>query len=185
MIGEEGWPCQLGIVVPDIEAAMEQWVRTFGAGPFVYVPEILGTQFLYREQPVDLDLAVALAYLGDTQIELIEQRNDAPSPYRDFLSAGRAGLQHLGFWHSDPVGAGQRIISEGYKRAFVGRLPGAQTGSIYYEPPAGDGPMIEISAATPAKFRAYQRLRTLAKGFDGNRPVRSYASFGDFLAETD
>ncbi len=36
-------------------------------------------------------MSIALANSGPLQIELIEQRNDAPSMYRDFLAAGRVG----------------------------------------------------------------------------------------------
>src|SRR3546814_2994632 len=37
----------------------------------------------------------ALAYSGDMMIEMIRPGSD-PSPYRDFLDAGRRGVHHLG-----------------------------------------------------------------------------------------
>ena len=183
MIGESGWPCQLGFVVADIEASMDHWINALGAGPFVYVPEIIGTSFLYRDEPTDLDMAVALGYIGDTQIELIQQRNSAPSPYQDFLRSGATGVQHIGFWSAEPVAAGKKLLMEGYRRVFIGNLPGAEAGSIYYESPVGGMPMIEVSAATPQKLKAYHGLQMRARTGTGAQPVRTYPSFNDFLAD--
>ena len=47
--------------------------------------------FRYRGEPSDLVASIALANSGPLQIELIQQRNDAPSMYRDFLEAGHEG----------------------------------------------------------------------------------------------
>ena len=40
-------------------------------------------------------MSIALANSGDLQIELIQQVNDAPSMYKEFLDAGHEGLQHV------------------------------------------------------------------------------------------
>jgi hypothetical protein len=49
----------------------------------------------------DLHLSVTLANSGDVQIELIQQRCQTPSMYREFLAAGREGLQHWSSWPED------------------------------------------------------------------------------------
>ena len=48
-----------------------------------------------------MEMSVALANSGDLQIELIQQRNDAPSMYKEFLDSGREGLQHMSYWTRD------------------------------------------------------------------------------------
>lgn len=45
--------------------------------------------------------SIALANSGPLQIELIQQRNDAPSMYRDFLAEGHEGLQYVAYWTED------------------------------------------------------------------------------------
>ena len=45
--------------------------------------------------PCTVDFSVAIGYWGDTQIELIQQHNDAPSIYREFLQKGYRGMQHM------------------------------------------------------------------------------------------
>ena len=55
--------------------------------------------FRYRGEPSPLEVSIALANSGALQIELIQQRNDAPSMYRDFLSReSRGGLHHVAYW---------------------------------------------------------------------------------------
>jgi Glyoxalase/Bleomycin resistance protein/Dioxygenase superfamily len=57
-------------------------------------------EFRYKGQLYDLKVSIALANSGDVQLELIQQRNDVPSLYSDFLAAGYEGMQH---WSSWPV----------------------------------------------------------------------------------
>ena len=89
---------QLGYVVHDIEKEMKHWTEVLGVGPFYYAERVPVQNFHYQGKPSPIEVSVALANSGPLQIELIQQRNDAPSMYRDFLQAGRTGLQHLAYW---------------------------------------------------------------------------------------
>ena len=86
---------QNGYVVRDIESALRHWTETLGIGPFFYFERVPIDDFRYRGSPSPLEASIALANSGSLQIELIQQRNDAPSMYRDFLAAGQEGLQHI------------------------------------------------------------------------------------------
>jgi hypothetical protein len=88
---------QNGYVVRDIEAALKHWTEVIGVGPFWYFERVPIEQFSYQGEPSPLEVSIALANTGPLQIELIRQRNDAPSMYRDFLSAGHEGLQHVAY----------------------------------------------------------------------------------------
>ncbi len=93
---------QLGFVVPDIELAMQHWLQKIGLGPFHHhrgraatpKPGIAACR-------ADIDMAVALAQWGEVQVELIHQRNDAPSIYTEFPGRKLGGLQHLGVMTRD------------------------------------------------------------------------------------
>ena len=54
--------------------------------------------FTYRGEPSSPITSVALANSGPVQVELIQQRNDAPTMYRDFVQAKGSGLQHVAYW---------------------------------------------------------------------------------------
>ena len=60
----------------------------------------------------------ALANTGDLQIELIQQRNDAPTMYRDFVKAKGSGLQHVAYWTQNFDSDMARLAERGQMLAF-------------------------------------------------------------------
>ena len=93
---------QMGLVVRDIDRAMQHWVEVCGVGPWFVAEKLSLDGFWYKEQPYDIHITVALANSGDVQLELIQQRDTTPSMYRDFsplgtraCSTGRAGLRTI------------------------------------------------------------------------------------------
>jgi len=115
---------QNGYVVRDIEAAMKHWAEVLGVGPFFYMPHIEAETFVYRGKPSGVDMSIALANSGDLQIELIQQHNDEPSLYKDFLDAGREGLQHVSSWVADIQPEIDRLTAAGHVIAQEGTLAG-------------------------------------------------------------
>ena len=74
---------QNGYVVRDIEAAMRHWVEVLGVGPWFYAEQAPIRDFVYRGEPSDVAVSIALANSGTLQVELIQQRNAAPSLFKD------------------------------------------------------------------------------------------------------
>ena len=102
---------QLGYVVRDIEAAMRCWTEVNGVGPFFYIERVPLSAFTFRGEPSQPDISIALAFSGTAQVELIQQRNRAPSMYLEYLDAGQEGLQHVAYWPDDYEQA-MRLASE-------------------------------------------------------------------------
>lgn len=70
-----------------------------GVGPSVVIESsVAGHKVLRRGKQTAMDTDLAFSYLGDVQVELICQLNDAPSPYKEFTDSGREGLHHVNFW---------------------------------------------------------------------------------------
>lgn len=94
-------PCvQQGHVVPEIYTAIHHWLAR-GVGPF-YIEEHISPEAEFDDQPFTPDISAAFAYSGDQQIELVQQHDDQPTVYREFLELNPAGgLQHLAFWCDD------------------------------------------------------------------------------------
>ena len=87
---------QVGFVVRDIHKAMAHWSGVLGVGPWFYKEEVNTTEFSYYGKPSALPkMSIALANSGSLQLELIQQRNDAPSLYLDTLKRSGEGAQHL------------------------------------------------------------------------------------------
>ncbi len=85
---------QIGIVVRDLDAAMRHWVDVCGVGPWFHTDRLALTTFTYRGQRHDdIHVSAAFANSGDVQLVIIQQHCQTPSMYRDFLAAGRDGVQ--------------------------------------------------------------------------------------------
>jgi hypothetical protein len=173
---------QLGFVVRDLEAAMRHWIEVFGVGPFVCMERGVSqppSVTWMRGEPVTVGLKLGFGYLGDVQVELIEQVNDAPSPYREFLDAGREGLQHLGFWAHDHAEASRRVEAAGYRPVYEIRVEGQKLPIVYYESPSLYGPMLEI---VPPEWRhARETVRRTVDAWTGGDPVIRFDTYSEFL----
>lgn len=174
---------QWGYVVRDIEVAMRCWTEVLHIGPFVYIEDVGDVICRYHGQSTDVKISVAFAYHGDTQIELIQQRNAAPSPYIDFLNAGREGLQHLGFWTDDYDTTRARLEAKGFTPDYTVQLPGSPRETVYFNVPEMFGSMIEVSQNSVPKRQLFEAIAALGHGWAGERPVRRYAQMSDFAAQ--
>ena len=164
---------QNGFIVEDIEAACRHWVRRFGAGPFFVVRHAQLTSFRYQGVESDPDLSIALGNLGELQIELIQQHDDAPSPYRDFAKAKRAGLHHTSAWVNDYDAELARQRALGAEPDCVGQLSDGMR-LAYYGSTAVDGSALEVADLGHNNEFAvgFEAVRQAHIAWDGDEPVR-------------
>ena len=167
-----GKVCQNGYVVRDIEAALKHWTETLGVGPFYYIERVQLDWFRYRGEPSGPEISIALANSGDLQIELIQQRNDAPSMYRDFLDEGREGLQHMSYWTTNYQADYDRYVGLGFRIGQEGQIGGPQGRFVYFDTETHPGTVIEVSDISGAKGAFFERIRKAATEWDGSRSIR-------------
>jgi catechol 2,3-dioxygenase-like lactoylglutathione lyase family enzyme len=88
---------QVGLVVEDLEKAVEAYWRLFGIGPwhFYTYGKPLVKRMSYRGRPVEHKMRVALAWLGPLRIELI-QILEGDTVYDEFVKAHGYGVHHFG-----------------------------------------------------------------------------------------
>jgi catechol 2,3-dioxygenase-like lactoylglutathione lyase family enzyme len=165
---------QIGVVVRDIDAAVQQWSGTIGIGPFCIVREMTFDDYRYRgvaaESPV---VTLAIAQSGPLQIELITQLNDAPSAYRDFLAAGEEGMQHLACWCASKDAFDEkyrRLLEEGLEVVHEGRLGEIDIRFAYFSQPGGSWPQLELcEGLMPGALQFFNMLDKLSKNWDGRQ----------------
>jgi hypothetical protein len=162
---------QIGYVVRDIDAAMDNWVK-HGVGPWFYVDRVQTDYFRYRGADSDMEMSVALANSGDVQLELIQPRNDAPSMYKDFLDSGREGAQHIAYWSNDFQALLDRALAAGYTIGQEGSIGGEQGRFAYLDTQVEQGTIIEISDISGPKGLFFQYIRDVAATWDGSDPIR-------------
>lgn len=162
---------QNGYVVRDIEAALRHWTEVLGVGPFWYFERVPMQDFRYLGEPSPLEVSIALGNSGSLQIELIQQRNDAPSMYRDFLAAGHEGLQHVAFW-TERFDAGlARAREAGFAVGQSGCI-GENGRFVYFRGQGHPGSVVELSEVSGAKGAFFARIAEAAATWDGRDPVR-------------
>lgn len=164
---------QVGYVVRDIEKAMKHWSEVLGVGPWFYKEEVGTTEFRYRGQVSQPPrLSIALANSGDLQIELIQQRDDAPSLYLDSLGKSGECAQHVAFWtldHFDEFCG--RLLRNGYEEGHGGRM-GLRGRFAYFVHPDLPSGMIEVSEMKGGKGEYFDEIREACASWDGSAPIR-------------
>jgi hypothetical protein len=92
---------QIGLVVRNLEAAMESYWRTTGIGPWnVYTTGAPPLNCTYHGHSANYKVRLATARWGSVQMELIEYIS-GDTIHRDFLASGREGVEHFGIYVMD------------------------------------------------------------------------------------
>ncbi|AKS31936.1 VOC family protein [Mycolicibacterium goodii] len=165
---------QLGFVVPDIDAAVRHWVERVGVGPFFYIEAQPLSQFVYRGQTSEPIFSVALAQHGPIQIELIQQRNGAPSAFKEFTDARREGLQHIAYWTEDFEALCSQVTKAGHVEVQSGRSGsgGPNERFAYFDGNGPQGTIIEVSEVMGAKAALFTAVADAASNWTGADPIR-------------
>lgn len=91
--------CQIGVVVKDIDEAIDYYTSTFDLGPFrTTLIERHGA--IVRGKPTDYKIKLAFAQMGNIQLELI-QILEGETIQSEFLRTRGEGLHHIAFLVDD------------------------------------------------------------------------------------
>jgi hypothetical protein len=110
---------QFGFIVPDLDAAIAQWVCV-GVAPWFVVRDMPMDGCLYRGKLSEPTISVGLANSGDMQIELIQQMDETPSIYTEFMDATGGGLNQVAYWVNDVAAVRDAAIAAGWSEVWCG-----------------------------------------------------------------
>lgn len=161
---------QVAFVVDDIEQTMLEWAQSLRVGPFFYFPHFPLIDTQYRGKPIQLDIDVALAFSGSTCFELVSQRSEAASPFRDAETGARLGFHHFASAtrNFDPDVA--RYEREGFTRVASATV--AVGGRVaFFEKPGLPG-IVELMELTPSAEQLFTMVRAASSDWDGRDPIR-------------
>ena len=157
---------QVAYVVEDIEKAASHWARTLGVGPFYLFSHTPFKEIRYRDEPSPIDMSVAIAYNGDIQIELIQQHNDSPSIFTEFIEKFGYGQQHVGVTTDRFEDTLAHFAQKGIKPRQQGiTLPGMNF--AYLETDFHPGGMLELIEADTSIMKAFSIIKKAAEDWDG------------------
>ena len=161
---------QVGFVVRDLDRSIAEWLA-MGVGPW-YVVRNRVQQAYYRGNPCEVTMSIALANSGDLQLELIQQHDDVPSIFTEFLEMHGEGFHQFAWWVADFDRAVAAAESAGWPVVWSGGEDTA-TRFAYVEPPSGSPATIyELMELTEVTEGMGAFFRDAAKGWDGSDPIR-------------
>jgi Glyoxalase/Bleomycin resistance protein/Dioxygenase superfamily len=161
---------QIGYVVRDLDAAIASWLA-LGVGPW-YVMRDLTQAASYRGEPCEVEFSLAFSNSGDMQIELINQTNDVPSIYTEYLDSGQTGMHQLAWWAPDFQATIDSIKAAGYPLVWSGGEDGGVR-FAYFEPVPGPAAIIEIMELNESTIGMGEFIRAAAVDWDGSDPIRA------------
>ena len=122
---------QLGIVVPDLNAAMDGYIATLGVAFQVF--EVDETTSSFSGSSAGFRLRFAVALIGLSSIELIQPVSGL-TIYSEQLKNRGPGIHHIGVYVPDLETSGQGLKQRGYQPLMQGQIQGLGR-FAYFEAP--------------------------------------------------
>ncbi len=145
---------QEAYIVPDIAEAIKHFSSTLGAGPFFTAESFPLIEATSRGQPCNAAVALAIGFSGNFCYELIQLRDQEPSPWKEVLEKKGYGYHHRAITTDDFESALEYYRQLGYEVAlhtkvvFGTRAAYIDTGAVNY----GMIELIEMNDAVEAFF---------------------------------
>jgi methylmalonyl-CoA/ethylmalonyl-CoA epimerase len=170
---------QHGYVVPDAEKAARKWAERMGVGPFYIIDQKID-DYVYRGQPMPVELRIAMGYWGDIQIELIQPLSGDGTFYHDALKTAPGELNHQAVLVPD---IDKAIAELGLNRFIIhtGSLPMIRF--AYLENYLPDGLTFELIQADEPARMSFGGAAAICRGWNGECPVRTHADLASDLAQ--
>jgi hypothetical protein len=163
---------QLCWVVPDLERAIDHWVKSTGAGPFFVFGGVHFDDGQYRGTASDIEeCRASIGQLGDTQIELVQPTGDGRGIWSELAKPGTAVLHHAGLYCTDYDAERAAYSADGSVIAYEGLMMGART--CYIDTTATLGFFTELITANPIAEQVFGAIRSASEGWDGSDPIRT------------
>ena len=164
---------QIAYLVENIETAAHHWARTTGAGPFVLFDPFAFINPVYKGEPCDVNMGIALGYSGDLCVELIVQHDDRPSIYSDWLRAHGYGVHHVAMLADDFPTTLRDYEEQDVRPIFNGAF-GEDTHLAYLDTRASLGCFLEIVEHTEFVRGALAAMRADHENWDGSDVLRPF-----------
>jgi Glyoxalase/Bleomycin resistance protein/Dioxygenase superfamily len=171
---------QVTYVEPDMEAAIDRFVRTLGIGPW-FIAQRQRSPFLrYRGRPTpELDVTLAWAYSGALQYEIVVQNDDGLSVFREVVEERGYGLHHYGRFANDLDAELAHFADLGFETAFEAQAgePLGFARVCYIDTRPALGAMLELAEYRDFVGQVYAKVQAASVGWDGKDPIR-HVKFG-------
>lgn len=167
----EGGIIQFAYTVDDIHKSMQEFTDQLGIGPWFLSGPFVPPEGVYRGKPTDMKISLAIAFSGGVTIELIQQHDDKPSVYQEFISKKGHGFHHWAILARDFEDEIKKYTDQGYEVVFSDRSPrGVRI--VYVDTSASLPGMLEIIELNDALDDLYGEMYQISLDWDGQDLVR-------------
>lgn len=154
--------------VPDLDAAIARWHRSFGLGPFFVRRHIVLGEVRYRGAPATLDISAAYVQCGTIMVELVTQHGDARSAFRDMYAAHEGGLHHVAILPDDYDATLREYAAQGFPVATE-LVTASGRGAAYVDTRPAFGCMVEVYPQSEGLRQLYRDVAAAAAAWDRRR----------------
>jgi hypothetical protein len=170
--------CQLAFIVEDVHAAMESFTEHVKAGPWFLMERVQIKNARYRDRTTQLDLSIANGNAGHLQIELIQQNDDAASPFTEIIRTRGYGLHHQGIAVRDFDAELRKFQGMGYEVAAYAEndIP---VRAAYLDTKGRFPTFLEVMETNDTVEAMFAAMYHASVGWDGRDPVRRVSRFQD------
>jgi len=133
---------QVGVVVRDLQRAMDYYSSLFGIGPFRPLNVTTVDRIIYGNPAPNVSNLSRVTRLGPVQLELI-QPISGESIQREFLQRRGEGINHLGFFVEDLEREVAGMMVKGFTAISTGRFTSGG-GFAYFDTSRFGGVLFEL-----------------------------------------
>lgn len=162
---------QEAFIVPDIRKAAAHFTVSLGIGPFFYAPDFPLIEATYRGAPCTATVALAIGFSGNICYELIQQTNDAPSPWLETQKEKGYGYHHRAITTGNFDACMEHYAGLGYETILLTKVAFG-TRAAYIDTRLDNYGMIEIIEVNDAVDNFFTFMRQEATQWDGTAPFR-------------
>ena len=164
---------QIAYVVSNLHESALQWAKITGAGPFSLFENFEFIEPEHNGQATELAVSIALGFSGGLCVEIIEQHDERPSIYRDWVAAKGYGLHHVAILEPDFPQAIAAYQEKGASCVFRAGF-GDGTRLAYLDTRDTLGCYLEIVEFSDFVRDALGAMREAHESWDGQDPLRPF-----------
>lgn len=156
-------------LVDDLPSAVDRWVETTGAGPFIHLGEhVRFAETLLDGAPCAFDHASAIGRWGPIFLELMQLHDDVTPELRRRLG-GSGRVAHVAYLVDDPTAEAERLEAAGMPK-FLELREGPVRVALHDAPLLGHP--IEVHEDSEPINGLFGLIAAAAEGWDGNDRLR-------------
>jgi hypothetical protein len=165
----------LAYLVEDLEAAVEQLVSEFGAGPFFVLRDVAFEHLTSRGEPATFAHDSAFGQCGAVPIELMQVKRLEPERVRAGFASTPPQLHHTAYVvPAEHLSEARDELERRGLRAFLHATNG-EIDSTLHDAAQTLGHHVELHADCQQLRDVFGMVRDASVGWDGSNPSRSVA----------